>query len=68
VTWILGSQALAGSQLSPQALVVTPVNSIDNTTGLLTARVAATDTIIATGGQNKQSAPVSLTITGSLNK
>ncbi len=68
ITWILGSQAFAGSQLSPQALVVTPVNSIDNTTGLLTARVAGSDTIIATGNQNKQSAPVALTITGSLNK
>jgi hypothetical protein len=67
VTWIFGSALVAGSQLKPQAVAVIG-NSIDNTTGLLTARVAATDTIIATGGQNKNSDPVSLTITGSLQK
>jgi hypothetical protein len=67
VTWILGSALLSGSQVSQQAVLVAPVgNAIDNSTGLLTARVAATDTIIATGGQNKQSAPVPLNITGSL--
>ena len=69
ITWILGSQTFAGSQLNPQALAVVPVgNSIDNTTGLLTARVATSnETIIATGNQNKQ-ASVPLTITGSLPK
>jgi hypothetical protein len=69
VTWILGSALVAGNQLNPDAVVVAPIgNSIDNTTGVLTARVAATDTIIATGGQNKNSDPVNLNITGALLK
>jgi hypothetical protein len=67
LTWVLGSQLLAGSQLSPQ-LSDALENTIDNTTGLLTARVAVSgETIIASGNQNK-TASVPLTITGSLPK
>jgi hypothetical protein len=64
ITWNLQSQ-FAGAQ--PRAVVVAPVGNSLDSNGLFTARIAATDTIIATTNQNV-TASVSVTVTGSILK
>jgi hypothetical protein len=65
VTWILESQTFSGAQ--PQAVLIMPGGNTISETGLFTARVAATDKIIATTNQNV-TAKVPVTVTGSLPK
>jgi hypothetical protein len=65
VTWILESQIFSGAQ--PQAVIVLPAGNTISETGLFTARVAATDKIIATTNQNV-TAKVPVTVTGSIPK